>query len=349
MNRIIENDLNFILNQTQNIINKDFLKGSNIFITGATGFFGKWLLESFLFLNRELNLKISICALSRNPEKFLDQFPLFKNENCLIWIKGDVKTFKFPLEQYQYIIHAATDSDAILYEEYPLLMIDTITGGTRRVLDFATKQSNLKAFLFTSSGAIYGKQPENITKIKETDSYFIDINSPSSAYAEGKRMSELYCTIYAKQYNIPVKIARCFAFCGPYLPIDKHFAIGNFINDSLKGGPILVNSDGTSHRSYLYAADLVVWLLTILLKGEKCRPYNVGSENEISIEQLALMVRDCFTSKIELKIQQRIAEGKISEKYIPSTERARNELNLSQTYDLKESIIRTIKYIENLN
>jgi dTDP-glucose 4,6-dehydratase len=169
MNRISTIDLSTIQLQTQSAFNEDFVIGSKIFISGATGFFGKWLLESFLFLNEELGLKAKICALSRDPEKFLSQFPLFAKEKSIQWIEGDIKTFEFPFEKIDYIIHAATDADALLNVENPLLMLDTITDGTKRVLELAKRQPWLKGFLMISSGAIYGSQPHDVSKIKESE------------------------------------------------------------------------------------------------------------------------------------------------------------------------------------
>jgi len=343
MNQISEHDLKTILNQTNKVFKENFIVGSNIFITGATGFFGKWLLESLLYLNKELGLNVSICALSRNPEHFLEQFPFYKNEKCLTWIKGDIRTFEFPAEQYAYIIHAATDADAKLNSENPLLMLDTITEGTKRVLDFARKQTNLKSFLLTSSGAVYGKQPENVTHIKETDSFHIDLNNPSSAYAEGKRLSELYCSIYAKQYNIPVKIARCFAFVGPYLPLDKHFAIGNFISNVLSNQEIGIKGDGTPMRTYMYATDLVIWLITILLKGKVNTPYNVGSDKAISILELALIANSFQTVKKEVKVIG-VTNNQPREQYIPDIKRSIETLNLQLTVSIEESIRRTLQF-----
>lgn len=343
MDCISESDLKYILSSTNKILDEGLLNGPNIFITGATGFFGKWLLETFIYLNNELNLNIDICALSRNPEKFLENFPHYKNEKCLTWIKGDIRSFKFPKDRYDYIIHAATDADAKLNSENPLLMLDTITEGTKRILELAKSQTGLKALLITSSGAVYGKQSLEVYNIKETDFFSIDIADTDSAYAEGKRISELYCLIYAKQYNIPVKIARCFAFVGPYLPLDKHFAIGNFIMDGLNGKDIIIKGDGLSIRSYMYASDLVIWLLNILLSGENGEAYNVGSDKSISIKDLALKVASFFPG-ISVVIQNQLPSSKGSVNYVPDVSKFKERYNLMQEIDLGMAIKKTISH-----
>ena len=169
-----------------------------------------------------------------------------------------------------------------------------------------------------------------------------DPADPSFFLGESKRAAELLCALYSKKYGIEPKIARCFSFVGPYLPLDIHYAIGNFIRDGLNGVPIRVNGDGTSYRSYLYAADLAIWLWTILFKGESCRPYNVGSEEAITIADLANTVADCFQKQIDVKIAKSPDPNKPPERYVPSTKRAQEECGLHQTIDLREGIRRTI-------
>ena len=154
----------------------------------------------------------------------------------------------------------------------------------------------------------------------------------------------MLCSLYSSKYGLSVKIARCFAFTGPYLPLDKHFAIGNFMNNLLKHNPIIIKGDGTAIRSYLYSADLIIWLLTILVKGLNCRPYNVGSEFEITIKNLAEIISAISDEYLEVRILTQENRTTIPDRYVPSTRRARSELGLSQTIDINDSISRTMNF-----
>jgi nucleoside-diphosphate-sugar epimerase len=334
-------DLDHILEHTPPLWEE--LRGQRLFITGGTGFLGCWLLESFAWAQDKFNLGASAVVLTRDREAFRLKAPHLANHPAINWHLGDVRSYSFPPGPFAYIIHAATQSSVDLNIHNPLVMLDTIVQGTRRTLQFA-RLCGAKKFLFTSSGAVYGKQPAEITHLPEDYLGAPDPMSPDAAYGVGKRAAEFLCSCYAGKYGLECKIARCFAFVGPYLPLNTHFAVGNFIRDRLEGGPIRVNSDGSPSRSYLYAADMAIWLWTILWKGVPCRPYNVGSEEAISIGELARTVAKIASPEFPVQINQAVDRSKPPDRYVPATGRFRQELGQCQEVGLHLAIRKTIDW-----
>lgn len=341
MNPTLFSDLDYIVEQTEALW--EHVRHQRIFITGGTGFFGCWLLESFVWANTKLNLQAKAVVLTRNPAEFAKKCPHLAQQACLEFYAGDVKDFIFPEGQFSHIIHAATDASAQLNAENPLLMLDTVIEGTRHTLEFAVA-CGAQQFLLTSSGAVYGRQSPELSHLDEEYSGKPDIHHAQAAYAVGKMTAEHLCCLFTKMYGLNIKIARCFAFVGPYLPLDIHFAIGNFIRDGLNGAPIQVNGDGSPYRSYLYAADLAIWLWTILFRGQNMRPYNVGSDEAISIKELAHYVGASFEPMRTVSISQTPIAHKLPERYVPSIQRARNELALVPKVKLSEALARTIAW-----
>ncbi|MCJ7654148.1 MAG: NAD-dependent epimerase/dehydratase family protein [Dehalococcoidia bacterium] len=333
--RIDTKDLDHILKHTSHLWEE--VRDQNIFITGGTGFFGCWLLEGFTFASERLKLGARAVVLSRDPGAFAVKAPHLAGHPAVSIVRGDVRTFEFPEGEFPFVIHAATTASAQLNQQEPLLMFDTIVNGTRRTLEFARTHGTQK-YLLTSSGAVYGKQPPEIKHIPEDYFGAPDTMDPNSAYGEGKRAAEMLCQLYALKYGLEAKIARCFAFVGPYLPLDAQYAIGNFIRDACTGGPICIKGDGSPYRSYLYAADLAIWLWTILFKGKSCRPYNVGSARSISIAELANLVRQLVTNNIEITNAKLADPALPAQRYVPSIERARSELALDTWISLEEAI-----------
>jgi len=198
--------------------------------------------------------------------------------------------------------------------------------------------------LLTSSGAVYGRQPPDLPFVDENFSGGPNPLDPRNTYHESKRVAELLFAIAAKCNRVGAKIARLFAFVGPYLPLDRHFAIGNFIGDALDGRVIRVGGDGTPVRTYLYGADMTSWLWRILVRGEVARAYNVGSERAVDIRETARAVAACIEPTASYVVAGTPAPGALPERYAPSTERARVELGLAQWTPLDESIRRTIAW-----
>lgn len=329
-------DLEHILAHTAGVWKE--LAGARIFITGGTGFFGYWLLESFAYAVDRLELDASAMVLTRSPERFAAKAPHLARHRAIHLLPGDVRRFDFPAGRFTHVIHGAAEASAKLNREQPGTMLETIVDGTRRTLEFAAA-AGAERFLLIGSGAVYGPQPPDMQRIPETWLGGPDSTDPAAAYAEGKRTAELLCAIS----GLDCSLARCFAFTGPHLPLDAHFAIGNFIRDCLCSRAIQVRGDGSAYRSYLYAADLAIWLWTLLARGARGRAYNVGSENAIGMAELASQVRETLASPYEVHIAQPRHEGP-AERYVPDTTRAREELGLAEWISLAESIRRTALY-----
>jgi len=336
-------DLDLVLANTREL--GEEMRGQRVFITGGTGFFGCWLVESFCHANRALGLGGRATVLTRDPAKFALKCPHLASDPAVTLHAGDVRSFEFPAGEFRFVIHAATEASARQAAEEPLEMLSTILAGTERTLKFAA-QCGAGKFLLTSSGAVVGRQPAKLTHVPESYDGAPDPLNAASVYAEGKRASELMCAVHqkaaeAKGVEFEAKIARCWAFCGPHLPLDAHFAIGNFIGDVLAGRPISIAGDGTPRRSYLYAADLATWLWTILFRAPSLLAINVGSARDVSIRELAEIVAATLAPKTEIRVAKQAVPGAVPERYVPSVERAEMVLGLRETVGLEEAIRRT--------
>ena len=309
------------------------LAGARIFMTGGTGFIGRWMLEALARSGRDVELVL----LSRDPDAFAVRAPHLARRFQLV--AGDISNFVAPPGRYTHIIHAATDASAALNADDPRRMFDTIVTGTRRALDLAVER-RARRFLFLSSGAVYGIQPPDVCHVDEDWQGGPDPRDPKSAYGEGKRAAELLCAIYGRQFGLDVVTARIFALLGPLLSLDIHFAAGNFIRDAMAGRPIRIESAGTAVRSYLYAADLTAWLWLMLLRAPRGATYNAGSEEAVSIADLARRVA-AIVGGPGVEICGQSDPGWNPGRYVPSTALIRKQLGALPTVGLDEAIRRT--------
>lgn len=333
----LEQDLAFILSSSEEIFRS--LKGAHIFLTGGTGFIGCWLLESLRYADKQLQLDVKVTVLTRNVKAFTAKVPHLANYPNFNFIPGDVSHFEAPLSEFSHIIHAATDASAHLNETNPRQMFDTVVEGTRHVLDFAVEKKPEK-ILFLSSGAVYGQQPFEMENVKEDWIGAPNCLDPKAAYAEGKRAAEMMCAIYGKQFGLNISVARIFALLGPYLSLGIHFAAGNFIRDAMQGKAVIVNGNGLPCRSYLYAADLTVWLWHLLVRGHPNTPYNVGSDESVSIKHLAERT-SVVLGNGKFQVLGADDAGWNLGRYVPDTSFIGRELGLYKTVSLDESIRRT--------
>jgi len=332
----------------------------HLFLTGGTGFIGKallryWLAEKNKPAHEQSQTPASVTILSRNPQGFLAQHPEFAD---LPWLRlhwGDMllpATLPAPVAfphtaqapaadtPFSHILHAACDSTRGT-QLAPLQRYQQITQGTRHLLEWAAAQSqhygHMSRLLYISSGAVYGAQPKRLERIPENYRGMPDPLDPNNAYGVAKRCAEHLCSLYAQQHGMEVVVARCFAFVGQDLPRNVHFAIGNFIRDALERPEITIHGDGTPLRSYMDQRDLAHWLTVLLLRGRSGQAYNVGSEDALSIAQIAIQVRNLLAPDKPICMQadddplQRL-------RYLPDTRKAREELGLTLRYGLLSAV-----------
>ena len=311
------------------------LRGKNLFLTGGTGFFGKWLLAALLHANAEMDLPLEIVALSRDPGAFVTKHPEMEGAGGITFLRGDVADFITSEEKFDFIIHGAADTTAFTNDADERERSRAIVQGTQNVLDLAGR--NGARLLNISSGAVYGSAAGKREGASEAD---YDAARPVTPYGLAKREAEALCG----ESHADFVTARAFAFLGPHLPLDAHYAAGNFLRDALRGGPILVRGDGTALRSYLHPVDLVTWLLGILVRGTRGRAYNVGSDEAVSIAELARLTADAATPKAEVTIQSTQSQGP-QNIYLPGVTRARAELGLAITIPLRDAITRTLGFL----
>ena len=316
------------------------LRGQHLFLTGGTGFVGKWLLATLLDANRHFELGCQVTVLTRNPAAFRAQTPDLGDAAGVELLQGDVRHLSVGDRPFDRIIHAATDVAA---SASALDTFDTCVMGTRAMLDLASRTG--ASLLLVSSGAVYGRQPADVPTLGEDHPVAAEPVHAASAYAAGKRAAEWLAHAYASEHSVDLKIARCFAFVGPYLPLDAHFAIGNFLRDALAAQAIVIKGDGTPLRSYLHASDMAAWLWVLLADGAPGSVYNVGGEEAVSIQQLAQRVVTATGSLAPVTVLKQPAAGLAADRYVPDVSRIRRDLCLPEPLALDDALHRTVGWL----
>jgi len=319
----------------------------HLLVTGGTGFFGKALLRYWRSYPETIAIYDRITILTRNPDRFLEASRgLIKSSNIFMH-KGDImlpETLN-EISSVSHVLHAATESTNGPHLK-PLDRYQQIVQGTQNILDLAVQKKATK-FLLTSSGGVYGPQPPEMEKIPESYCGMPNPLDPGAAYSVGKRAAEHLCALYSEKYGLDFVIARCFAFVGQDLPMDVHFAIGNFIRDALYGQEIVVSGNGHPVRSYLHQDDLAKWLMVMLQKGKSGTAYNLGSDEAIAIKDLAYLVRDLICPNKRVIINGHADLINFKNRYVPCLEKIKNELGLSVGLSLNSAILKSVFDIEN--
>ena len=311
---------------------------ATLLVIGGSGFFGKSILDMFQRGGLAKWDVDKVIAMSRSANRLKTENPELVRDNVEL-IEADIATANY-LPEADFVIHAAASTDARNYIFAGQKERENIQASTINYCRLAKKFKINTKTLYVSSGAVYGTQPAEISNLNEL--YGLkdpnDIPDNKRDYALAKRDAEGLIRELGEE-DISVSIARCFAFVGKYLPRDQHFAIGNFIADGLAGRPIKVKANHLVYRSYMYADDLVEWMMEIMVNANsQCPIFNVGSDQAVSMSELAKKIATYFGVIVD---SEAIDSEKV-DRYVPSVLKAHDELGLNCKFDLDQAIDLTV-------
>ena len=352
---VVREDLDYICRHAAEELGA--LSGKQVLLTGGAGFLGYYLVQGILHWN-EANLKkqpIRLTVFDNYIRGVPDWLTALEGDPNLTLRKHDV-TNPLPdgMDDYAYIIHAASIASPKYYRLHPIETMDANVNGLRYLLDYSLRQKTrgtpVEGFLFYSTSEIYGDPtPENIPT-PETYRGNVSSTGPRACYDESKRYGETLCVNFAQQYDLPIKIARPFNNYGPGLKITDTRVIPDFMRDVFAGRDIIMYSDGSPTRTFCYIADAIVGYFKILVKGRPGEAYNIGVEKpEISMLELAERVVEIAREHIAYggKVVRQASE---EENYLvdnpnrrcPIIDKAREELAYNPSITLDEGLKRSL-------
>ena len=340
MSSILDNDLNEIFERSED--DAKLLLQRRVLVTGGSGFVGRWLIMALLHAAQRLRIEPQIASINRTTTAW--QVPLAENRQLNV-INSDVTNSIAVDNRFDYVFHCATPASSLLNETNPSEMKRVIEIGAENVIEYLAGSST--RVVNVSSGAVYGVQPSDVGCLD--DEWFGDARYvlPNSAYHHAKVAAERRFNTAHRDSALDVVHARLFAFVAPFLPLNRHFAAGNFLKDALAGEPVMITGDGRTIRTYMYGTDLVVWLFAAAVRGVSGSAYNIGSPYEITIEELATRISQISGSGAGVRNLGEPDLAQSAHRYVPCTTRTENALGVHLEIGLDTAIDRTLRWLRN--
>ena len=343
---IIEEDFKTIVSSP---LPWDRLSGKTVMISGANGFVPAYMLETLLYLNETADAGIHVVALVRNQDKAMRRLGYFAGRKDLTFVVQDVRDPYNGPERVDFVVHAASQATPRFFGSDPVGTFETNVFGTQRMLQVAMRARS-EGFLFFSTGEVYGRVEDPSVPLNEMSYGFLDPLDLRSCYAEGKRAGETLCACWHAQFGIPAKIVRLSHTYGPGMDLNDGRVFADFVADIVAGRNIVLKSDGSAKRPFCYLADATIAFFTVLLEGKSGEAYNVGSDSECSVLELAEMLCRLFPERNCSVVRQ---ERKPGDPYIVSPATGGHfdlskirSLGWRPTTSIEEGFARTVKSYE---
>jgi dTDP-glucose 4,6-dehydratase len=304
---------------------------SRVVVTGGAGFLGSHLADRLLADGAEVICVDNLITGSRDNVGHLDgnpRFTLRTDDVSGVWsIDGPVDA----------ILHFASLASPVDYLRHPLATLEVGTVGTMNALRIAEDKG--ARFLLASTSEVYGDP----TVHPQPETYWGNVNpiGPRSVYDESKRVSEAFATAFSNARGVNVRIARIFNTFGPRMREEDGRAVPQFVAQALAGEPITVYGDGSQTRSLCYVDDLIEGLIR-LLRSNYTMPVNLGNPHEVSMLQLAELVRDICSSASVIELRPLPVDD--PKRRCPDVTVARRELDWQANVSLEDALRRTVSW-----
>jgi len=317
----------------------------DILVTGVSGFFGRWVVEALVWMRQICGVPIKIHLLVRDAARYLTETPCARTDGVHV-ISGDMQAAITTQAKFRHIIHLASPlirpHDPSSFHAHMRIA----ARGMDQILELARVAENCTV-LFTSSGAVYGDYLGAAGERRPYEENFTgeptNFLSEKLIYGQTKRYLELLLLTSGVRYGFSTRIARCFSFVGPYLPLDSNYAIGNFMRNALERRSIVIQGDGKVRRSYMYAADMVVALLAILLDGRNGTAYNVGASQSYSLLEVARFVAAQAPGCTVEVLNRTLSVGAGAE-YVPELVLFERDFAGLPAHSLEQAIAKTLRW-----